>query len=96
MGQRMVRAVTSTEETAEKMAAEAMETEEIVVDVVTTDSTAASGWRHLELSPSVSDAFINLSCFIDLAVRVPPLVNLTSGRCGDEWYHGGSSWYIQW
>lgn len=41
MGQRMVRAVTSTEETAEKMAAEAMETEEIVVDVVTTDSTAA-------------------------------------------------------
>ena len=34
-------------------------------------------WFHLDLTPSISDALINFSCFSDLALCIPPLENLT-------------------
>ena len=34
-------------------------------------------WCHLELSPYTSDALINFSCFINLALCFPPSDNLT-------------------
>ena len=39
----------------------------------------SQSWCHLELSPCPSDAFLNRSCFTNLASCVPPLANLTQG-----------------
>ena len=45
-------------------------------------TSSQSGWHHLELSPSLSEAFVNLSCFTALASHVPPSADLT--RIGQQ------------
>lgn len=43
-------------------------------------SPCSQHWRHLELSPSILDALINLSCLTILALGIPSLANLTDAR----------------
>lgn len=42
-------------------------------------SPHSRGWRHLELRPCPSDAFVKRSCFTNVALHVPPSANLTPG-----------------
>ena len=42
-------------------------------------SPYSRGWRHLELRPCPSDAFVKRSCFTNAALHVPPSANLTPG-----------------
>ena len=42
----------------------------------------SQSWHHLELSPSLSDALINLSCFTNLALYGPPSAHLTKSPTG--------------
>ena len=46
----------------------------------------SQGWGHLEISPFPADALINLSCFTNSALLVPPSANLTELIIEGDWF----------